>query len=1021
MEKVIEDEKNGARDNNDSEQQLSQMGARWTERECTKFFDALKDEMKKKKQANFKDIARRTGRSTKECLNMYEKNQAFLSLPDGVASAKALHALSKDYFDNLEKRNKQAREWSTSRETSTGDLTKTNTSKQNKANALQFIANATSGNTTKPSPKVIKKGKRTQRSGLPPLYPQLNTNSNKNDDDEHKLTGKEKKDAQLAARNLVSLSPKPASKRASPSMSNGTNNNNNNFREMKPILFGDFKRKYDDGGFESEDEYQDTSPAVKQEDKSSQQQVDEYNYNNNKNNLGRGAGGVYYGLNNDNNHNNNTHDDDDDTFADVGGALDGLMTLADAATPLKKFNAKPKSTPKKQRSDSGGGGGGGGSKNVMASPAKKRAKVGGMHKIKSEEEIRMDQHKAMTMFGKSKIDAAIAVKYKTKRSRLLKGNMFLLDRRAKLAREGGYSSALVPPQPLPPPGIPPDHPLALMAKQCGNERKRKLAIAEWFMPAIDEDWFARNDFKRFVKHCQVDESTWAKQTRQKWREIRKALGPVRRLSLSFLRDERVRLEYHRQAARAKAEASLKGLKLDQETIDELTAPNDNAELVPIPDPCTVGQRVLAIHPIAKRAYVGSVLTVSMNNIRVQFDDASLGSEQCRDIDVMRLGVEYEVALSVQNTMAIIGEPAERDEDRKMGLIFSKATRRASGEETSELAFMGKQFSLEDGVLSHQNVPLLPAVKKEEPAATASSLQAKENKQHAGLRTPTKGSIRDQTQAAAVEAITTPKGTPTRSPGRRKTPLRGEHSLLPIGGISTATTTMAPGSQLKQGGGQYPLDDLRRQNEEKKFRDGVEKIRTSFKQNDQVALENALRNFRDEFGYERGVYEGDLISDAPVHLKTIEEKALVNNKKKSNDASSKNDHQTFLGDLVMDSFLVAKETARRSTNNAAKLREIFSETLKPRKKTITGFAKDLYSESTQHELENAKALTQNACECLRALRAFCDNGYERKILADAVTNRCLTIVKNESDENDELFRSLEVQLKRFASSAIVIKN
>ena len=39
---------------------------------------------------NFEVIAAKTGRSVKECVNMYDKNQAFLSLPDGVASATAL-------------------------------------------------------------------------------------------------------------------------------------------------------------------------------------------------------------------------------------------------------------------------------------------------------------------------------------------------------------------------------------------------------------------------------------------------------------------------------------------------------------------------------------------------------------------------------------------------------------------------------------------------------------------------------------------------------------------------------------------------------------------------------------------------------------------------------------------------------------------------------------------------------------------------------------------------------------------
>ena len=98
-----------------------------------------------------------------------------------------------------------------------------------------------------------------------------------------------------------------------------------------------------------------------------------------------------------------------------------------------------------------------------------------------------------------------------------------------------------------------------------------------------------------------------------------------------------------------------------------------------------------------------MLTVSKLNVRVQFDDPQLGSEQIKDIDVMGLGAEYDEALRVLSENAAIGDALERDEDRKMGLIFSKAKRRVSGMEKGlELAFMGKQFSLEDGVLSREN-------------------------------------------------------------------------------------------------------------------------------------------------------------------------------------------------------------------------------------------------------------------------------------------------------------------------------
>ena len=975
----------------------SPLGPRWTEEECAAFFNGLKEEREgfenkySEHIPNFDSIAAKTGRSVKECVNMYDKNQAFLSLPDGVASAAALHALTRDYFDNLEKaakekaaRNKSAREWSTSRD-ETSDGNGGGKGSQKERNMAAFIAGATSGNSTKPSPKrPPKKGKRTPRENRMPSSPL----------DAHKLTGKEKKDAQLAARNLVSLSPKPSGKRASPSMSTGNG-------MPLPLQFGgENKRKLiDNGGFESDEEYQDTSPAVKQTQESQK-------YNGYEENVdGRATTG-----NNSYEQEMNRHQEDD-PFADVGGALDGLMTLADAATPLKKFNAKaPKKAssngdrPKKANS---GGGSQQGGKNIV-SPARKRLKLEGQ---KTEEDLRLEHQKAMVAFGKQKLEQAVAAKYKTRRSRSLKGGLFLLDRRAKLAKQAGYTFALSPPPPLPPPGIPRDHPLAEMAARSGNERTRKWALAEWFMPGTDEDWFARNDFKRFAKHCDINETAWSKKSRKKWRDVRKSLGKVRRLSIPFLRDERIRLEYHRNAARAKVEANLKGKMLSKEEIEKLAAPNDTAELIPIPEPFIVGQRVLAKHPLAKRAYVGSVLTVSKLNIRVQFDDPQLGSELIKDIDVMRLGPEYDEALRVLNEHAAVADALGRDEDRKMGLIFSKAKRRATGEEKgSELAFMGKQFSLEDGVLSRENYGqvVLPVVKKEEPLSQATVEQVPIPP--AEQRTPTRSSARGQ--GGGDNAVHT---TPTRS--RRGAMVKDEQIEN-----NNGFANIAASQELSQqpGGSAYAYDEARRRAEEKKFRELIEKIRASHKKKDTVALRTALRKFRDEFGYERGVYEGDLIGDAPINIKTgLQQQGVKKEEKKSTTQKDANE-KAYLDDLVEDAFLVARDTASRSVKLASQLRDVFSETLKPKKKTSTGFGSKLLSESSKLERENAETLAQSACEMWRALRAFCDSGYEHSSLADAVCTRALEQVKNKSKENNELYEQLSAQMKRFTSVASVVK-
>ena len=186
------------------------------------------------------------------------------------------------------------------------------------------------------------------------------------------------------------------------------------------------------------------------------------------------------------------------------------------------------------------------------------------------------------------------------------------------------------------------------------------------------------------------------------------------------------------------------------------------------------------------------------------------------------------------------------------------------------------------------------------------------------------------------------------------------------------------------------------------------------------MRTALRKFRDEFGYERGVYEGDLIGDAPINIKTgLQQQGVKKEEKKSTTQKDANE-KAYLDDLVEDAFLVARDTASRSVKLASQLRDVFSETLKPKKKTSTGFGSKLLSESSKLERENAETLAQSACEMWRALRAFCDSGYEHSSLADAVCTRALEQVKNKSKENNELYEQLSAQMKRFTSVASVVK-
>ena len=232
--------------------------------------------------------------------------------------------------------------------------------------------------------------------------------------------------------------------------------------------------------------------------------------------------------------------------------------------------------------------------------------------------------------------------------------------------------------------------------------------------------------------------------------------------------------------------------------------------------------------------------------------------------------------------------------------------------------------------------------------------------------------------------------------------------------------IAASQELSQHPPVYAYDETRRRAEEKKFRELIEKIRTSHKKKDNDALQTALRNFRDEFGYERGVYEGDLIGNAPINIKTGLEPAAKNEEKKTPAVANNVNETAFLDDLVEDTFLVATDTASRSVKLASQLRDVFSETLKPKKKTSTGFASKLLSESTKSERENAQNLAQTGCEMWRALRAFCDSGYEHSSLARAITERALEVVKNKDKENDELYEQLHTQVKRFATIASVVK-
>ena len=103
--------------------------------------------------------------------------------------------------------------------------------------------------------------------------------------------------------------------------------------------------------------------------------------------------------------------------------------------------------------------------------------------------------------------------------------------------------------------------------------------------------------------------------------IRGALGaPPRRLSDAFLRQERLALHVHRERCRrAYAEHAR------QEPATAL--------LSGVPPQCTVGQQVVARHPVLRMLQDGAVLTVGPSTYMVQFHRSELGVGKVPDTDL----------------------------------------------------------------------------------------------------------------------------------------------------------------------------------------------------------------------------------------------------------------------------------------------------------------------------------------------------------------------------------------------------
>jgi DIRP len=103
--------------------------------------------------------------------------------------------------------------------------------------------------------------------------------------------------------------------------------------------------------------------------------------------------------------------------------------------------------------------------------------------------------------------------------------------------------------------------------------------------------------QEFLHHLRIGHVTHL--TRSEWSIIRSAFGRPRRLSLTFLKEERLKLESFREAVRHKYEECGPGMEVPPE----------------VPRPLRVGQEVTARHPVTRQIHDGVILTVKGSKYR----------------------------------------------------------------------------------------------------------------------------------------------------------------------------------------------------------------------------------------------------------------------------------------------------------------------------------------------------------------------------------------------------------------------
>ena len=165
---------------------------------------------------------------------------------------------------------------------------------------------------------------------------------------------------------------------------------------------------------------------------------------------------------------------------------------------------------------------------------------------------------------------------------------------------------------------------------------KRWANANFFTAGTDKTWFSDNSFARWLESIGKGDVRTA--TRGEWRKIRQKLPKARRLSLKFLKDERLDLEYCRHAARELTRLKLQGKGMTEELETKIAEWTCGLKVAP---PLEVGQTVLAVHPRFHSPYMGNILIVERSRCRVQFARPELGVELVRDVDIMPVNVTTE--------------------------------------------------------------------------------------------------------------------------------------------------------------------------------------------------------------------------------------------------------------------------------------------------------------------------------------------------------------------------------------------